>query len=211
MDPNLVTFLLINMLVAGIVGTLAVQHAIAHFRPKEKPAPKQPEALPKMLPAMKQQLLEEAEKKFRDQITQSTTQLERDLVKTTSELSSHVTKIGGDIISVEMQRYRESLESLRKQTEVIIKQAQQGVAQHQQTLDQHITTLTADLEAKTKADLDAYKEKMIASIDTKLSDAVSSFLVNTLQHNVDLGAQTDYMLAMLDEHKKDIVGEVTRD
>jgi hypothetical protein len=42
-------------------------------------------------------------------------------------------------------------------------------------------------------------------MDTKLADAVTSFLMETLQHNVDLGAQSAYLTAMLDEHKDELV------
>jgi len=37
---------------------------------------------------------------------------------------------------------------------------------------------------------------------------VASFLTETLQHNVDLGAQSAYLTAMLEEHKADFAKEV---
>jgi len=49
---------------------------------------------------------------------------------------------------------------------------------------------------------------MVAQIDTKLTDAVTSFLNETLQHNVDLGSQTDYIIGMLEEHKDTIAKEI---
>lgn len=207
MDPFLTTFLIINAILAGVAATIGIQHAIAHFKPKEEKKPTI-ESLPKMMPAMKKELLDEAEANFRKQIAQSTAQLEKDLAATTTELGTHVTKIGGDIIAVEMKRYRDSLEALRVQTEQIIKQAQTSVSEHQSTINERIDGLRGELEAKMKADLEAEKAHLSAQIDTKLADAVSSFLMDTLQHNVDLGAQTDYMISVLEEHKDEIAKEV---
>lgn len=210
MDPLLLIFLLINAVFVGVVATFATQHAIAHFRPTEEKKKAAPvEQLPKMLPEMKKQLLAEAEAKFRGQIETSTKQLEQDLQKTTSELETHVTKIGGQIIETEMKRYRDSLEALRVQTENIVKQAQAGVAQHQTDLNDRYTQTQAEMQEKLKADLAAEKEKLIAQADAKLSDAVLSFLMETLQHDVDLGAQTKYMMSVLDEHKDEIVKEMS--
>ena len=55
----------------------------------------------------------------------------------------------------------------------------------------------------------AEKQQLIAQIDTKLADAVTSFLVETLGHNVDLGAQSDYLISVLDEHKAEFTKRVT--
>ena len=60
----------------------------------------------------------------------------------------------------------------------------------------------------TAAELEAQKAQLIAQIDTKLADSVVAFLVETLQHDVDLGAQTQYLTKMLDEHKADFSGKV---
>ena len=61
---------------------------------------------------------------------------------------------------------------------------------------------------KMQAELEAQKAQLIAQIDTKLADSVVAFLVETLQHDVDLGAQTQYLTKMLDEHKADFSGKV---
>ena len=49
------------------------------------------------------------------------------------------------------------------------------------------------------------KEKLIQQIDTRLADAVTSFLIETLGHNVDLGAQNKYLIEMLEEHKPELI------
>ena len=208
MDSFLIIFLLLNAVILGIAGTLAVQYGLAHFRPKEKKVAPQDQPMPKMLPEMKKQLLAEAENKFRAQIDKSTVDLDKDIQKTATELSTHVTKIGGQIIDTEMQRYRESLDALRRQTEQIVKQAQTGVTDHQNELNNRYAEAQNELHEKLKADVAAEKEKLLAQIDSKLSDAVVSFLMETLQHNVDLGAQTNYIISVLEEHREEIVKEI---
>mgnify|MGYP003296595883 CR=1 FL=1 len=65
------------------------------------------------------------------------------------------------------------------------------------------------LIAKMKEDVAAEKARLIAQIDTKLADATVSFLLETLQHNVDLGAQTAYLTGVLEEHKDEFKKEVS--
>ena len=60
-----------------------------------------------------------------------------------------------------------------------------------------------EMKAKLSAEVVAEKERLIAQIDTKLGDAVTSFLIETLQYDVDLGAQTVYLTQMLETHKEE--------
>jgi hypothetical protein len=65
-----------------------------------------------------------------------------------------------------------------------------------------------EMKAKITQELEAEKERMLKQIDVKLGDAVGSFLVETLGHNVDLGSQTAYLAALLEEHKAEFAKEV---
>jgi antitoxin component of RelBE/YafQ-DinJ toxin-antitoxin module len=67
------------------------------------------------------------------------------------------------------------------------------------------------IKARIDQELTAERQKLVTQIDTKLADAVASFLNETLQHNVDLGGQTEYLLSMLEEHKADFIREVGSD
>ena len=55
------------------------------------------------------------------------------------------------------------------------------------------------------AEITAEKEVLIKLANAKLADAVASFLIETLGHNVDLGAQSAYLTEMLEEHKDEIL------
>ena len=207
MSTFLQIFLLINILLIGALATVAIQHALAHFRPHshdlEKPhaAAQQPPQLP---PAVKARLLAAAEHRFQTALEHSADQLERNLQTTTSQLNKQLEKLGSEIINDEMKRYRTSLDELRARTEISIGSAQTEIAQHQDDLKQKLAEHQAQLEAKLTEDVAAEKQRLIQQMDTKLADAVASFLLETLPHNVDLGAQSAYLTAMLDEHKAEI-------
>ena len=115
-----------------------------------------------------------------------------------------------------MKRYHESLDELRRQTEATIGSAQAEIIAHQADLTAKLSDRQAELEAalgirrveleaKMTDELATEKQLLAQQVDTKLGDAVASFLAETLQHNVDLGAQSAYLTAMLDEHKAELI------
>lgn len=202
-------FLIVNVFLIGIIATIAIQHAYAHFKPQphedEKPQPhphphtqSQTVHLP---PEVRSRLLQVAQTNFQTVLDHSAAALEHDLKTTTAQLDKQLEKLGTEIISSEMKRYRASLEELRQQTQENINNAQMDVAKHQTDLKAKFAERQAELEAKLTGEIAAEKERLIQQIDTKLADAVASFLVETLQHNIDLGAQSAYLTTMLEEHK----------
>lgn len=65
-----------------------------------------------------------------------------------------------------------------------------------------------ELDSNLEAELAKERELLIQQIDTKLGDAVGSFLINHLGTNVDLGAQTPYLMKLLEDHKDEFKREV---
>lgn len=187
-------FLLVNVFIIGALSTTAIRHAWAHFRPRQPKVEKptvQPVHLP---PEVKEQMLAKAQADFQSVLEKSTSELQKNLQGTTEELNKELEKLGGDVIKSETERYHTMLEALRTQAETVITTAQSDIKDHQ-----------TDLKTKLTDNVAAEQQRLIAQIDTKLADAVSSFLTETLQHNVDLGAQTPYMLATLEEHKAELI------
>ncbi|HET8709372.1 MAG TPA: hypothetical protein VFL85_03770 [Candidatus Saccharimonadales bacterium] len=195
---SLLIFLLIDAFIMGVLAATALRHGYAHFRPHEpeKPKPQVPQGghLP---PAVREQLLAEAQKNFQKVLDRSALELQQDLSATTTDVTKKLQQLGSDITAKELDRYHAELDKLRTQAEAAGTQAQDDLSQHQ-----------AELKAKLDADMAAEKERLSAQIDTKLADAVASFLLETLQHDVDLGAQTNYLTKMLDEHKADFTRKV---
>jgi F0F1-type ATP synthase membrane subunit b/b' len=203
--------LLVTFFLIGALSVTAARHAYAHFRPhqeEEKPRrlTSQPVHLP---PEVKERLLQSAEVKFQTILNHSAAELEYDLKTTVSRLNVRLEKLGSEIVGDEMKRYRMDLDQLRKQTEANIGGAQTEINQHQTELKAKIDERRAELEAKMIEEVAAEKQILVQQVDTKLADAVASFLNETLGHNIDLGAQGAYLTAMLEKHKEEIVKGIT--
>lgn len=205
MDIALQIFLLVNVFVIGAATALAIQHAYAYFNPP-KPEPKKPVRPDTPVPrAVREQLLAEATDRYQRAIESAGNELTDNLKTTTKQLDTQLAKLGNEIINEEMKRYREVLDELREQTKITIGNAQTTVADHQAELEKNFADRKAELEEKLDRDIAARKEQLISELDTKLADAVTSFLIETMGHNIDLGAQVPYLLATLDEHKEEII------
>lgn len=198
MSVGLLIFLLFDAFIMGALAVTALRHARAHFWPHEpehaKPSIPQGGHLP---PAVREQLLAEAQKNFEKVLGTAAVELQKDLAATTTDVTTQLQKLGSDITAKELDRYHAELDKLRVQAETTGTQAQDELVQHQ-----------ADLKAKLDADMAAEKDRLVAQIDTKLADAVASFLLETLGQNVDLGAQSAYLTKMLNEHKADFSRKV---
>lgn len=204
-------FLLINVFIMGALAATALRHAYAHFRPDHHDAEKshikaQKVQLP---PATRKHLLESAEEDFQSVLQKSTVELQRELQTTAAVLNKQLAKTGAEIVGYEMERYRTQLETLRKQADDAIGGAQKEVAQHQDDLKSKISETQLKIEAQLAEEMKVEKQRLIQQMDTKLADAVASFLTETLQHNVDLGAQSAYLTAMLEEHRSELIKGAT--
>lgn len=196
-------FLLVNVFLIGILTAVAARHAYAHFRPRKPVTPKPPMTVvdPVHLPTeVKTRLIHEAEANFLAVVNGSIGELQHDLKSTAMQLNKHLQMMGSEVSIVEKERYKAMLEALRQQTEKALADAQTEISQHE-----------VEMKAKLTEKVAAEQIRLIKQIDTKLGDAVASFLTETLQHNVDLGAQTAYLLATLEAHKEDFKREVGRD
>lgn len=193
-------FLIIDVFFVGVLVSVAVQHAIAHRQSKKQPAPSSaPVTANKdyVPPMMREQLVQQSQAKFQDALNNSATQLQNSLGVTASQLDQLLKQLGAEIVGNELERYRADIAKLRQQ-------AQADMGAIKTDIDAH----RSELEAQMQQQLTAEKERLLKQIDTKLADAVSSFLIETLQHNVDLGAQEAYLKTMLEEHKADFIKEV---
>lgn len=197
-------FLGLNLLAVGILGTLGIQAWLAHRNGKRAP---KTEAV-HLSPAAKAKLLQAAQIKFQNMLNRSAEDLQRDLGTTSNELNRKLGKLGDDIIENEMKRYRQTIDDLQKQAEKIIDETTVMMSGHQDELKAKLTDRQAKLEAKLQEELSVEKASVIALIDDKLSDSIASFLNETMQHEIDLGAQSDYLIHKLDEHKETLKQEI---
>lgn len=212
--------LVLTVLLIGVAATIAVQHAVAHYRPHphEEPQPK-PKETP-LPPEVKQKLLLVSQDKFQAVLDKTTTDLQHDLEITAAQMNHMLQKMATEVVGAEMKRYQSELSQLRTQSEGAIEGAKSEIDKHQDELKAELAKQQAELRAKfdeelaaerdkAMQELAADKERMAKLMDARLADAVASFLMETLPHNVDLGAQSAYLTAMLEEHKTELVRGVT--
>ena len=203
-------FLLTDVFFVGVLVAIAVRHAREHFRGSKASKAAEPPATPAsgstitptevLTPMMRDQLMRESERHFEASVSGAVAQLQQNLGATASELDQLLRRLGGEIVGNELERYRTELAQLRQQA-----QTELGTIKSQ--VDGH----KAELEKQVADELAAEKQRLISQIDTKLGDAVSSFLLDALQHNIDMGAQEEYLLQLLETHKDDFKREVEND
>ncbi len=215
MSPEFLQFFLFfNVFLIGVLTTVAARHAYAHFRPAkpEVKEPPRPATEVVHLPtAVRERLVNNAQVNFNDVVERSARELDDKLNATSIQLNKQLEQVGTEIINDEMKRYRQRLDELRSWTETSMGGAEKQIVRHQAELKAKLDERQVQLEKRLEEDMAAEKEAMVKRLDTKLADAVASFLVETLQHNVDLGAQSAYLTATLEEHKAELVKGVVNE
>lgn len=215
-------FLLVNVFFMGILASVAWRHARAHFKPPITPPKKTaPASVHKLhVPQdLRQKLIEDAEARFRSEMDHSAGQLQQNLETTTAQLTKHLEKLGSEIIQDEMKRYHDQIDQMRAQANTALSGAQSSIQTHQQDLEAKLLKREQEMEAAfnqrreqmeatMQNDIEAEKQKMREQLDTKLADAMASFLTETLQHDIDLGAQERYLIKQLEAHKEDFKREL---
>ena len=200
MNIFLVIFLLVDVLLIGIFAPYVVRHARAHFWHKAQESTAKPRTQMQnghLPPSVREQLLEDAQKNFQRVLNTSAKELQQDLEVTAGDIHKLVEKMGTEAVASELENYRTRLAELQKKTEEDMAGMRDTIAAQQE-----------ELKAKVAADIEAEKQRLLAQIDGRLADAVTSFLLDTLQHEVDLGAQQKYLVKMLEEHKEEFAKEV---
>lgn len=139
-------------------------------------------------------------------------QLQAELNERQAELEARLAKHHAELrtgfnerqekIEAELTRHQTELESSLKQREV-------SLAKVQTELDASLLQRKQELEAVLNDEMTKKRAFLASQLETKLNDAISSFLLQALPHNIDLGAQVPYITALLDEHKKELVEGVS--
>ena len=106
-------------------------------------------------------------------------------------------------IEAELTRHQDELE-------IALKERETSLAKLQTEIDNDLFSRRQQLETQLAEELAKKRAFLASQLETKLSDAVSSFLLEAMQHNIDLGAQAPYLSAMLEEHKAELVEGVAR-
>lgn len=194
MSIYLVIFLIFDAFILGIAATLALRHGLAHFKPEKHDAEKSIVANGHLSPEVKKQLQERATTNFENIIDKYSTQLQKDLRASEDNLHAGMEKLSAALVKLETDRFQAELTKLRQEAETADKNTEAALGEEK-------TKLEADL----KAAIEAEKQRRITQLDTKIADAVTSFLLEALGHEADLGAQEKYLLSQLNAHKAEII------
>lgn len=145
--------------------------------------------------------LAEVEKQARVELQQSAhnaaSQLHDAVKRTVEQVSMHVDETTQNTINQELEKYQVSLQALREQSITEFSKLQKD-------LDDKRVRMTEAMERVVKAELGRRVDKF----NTQLSDVVSSYIVESLGTQVDLGAQLPHIIQNLQKHKEDIKRDV---
>lgn len=207
-------FLILDALLIGIFIPIAIRHAYEHFKkPKEnivKHSTVSPQPI-RLSPEAREKLIQRTQANLQAIMDRAASEFEHNLTEVSNNLNRNFEKIASGIIVNETKRYQLTIANLIKQVEENSKNANTEFENNQASIGTELKNTEEKLETQLRAKIKEKQDKLIQDIDTKLADAVASFLTDTLQHNVDLGAQNEYLLATLEEHKEDLKGSVSDD
>ena len=183
--------------IAVIVLALAVALGVVWLeRGHKHPANAQAEGQPAkvtLTPEAAAKLQQELEAAYRQQIQNTTNQFAQDLSGTSAKLSEQVERLTTEVITTELEQYQAAMDQVRGIASKAAEQIQAAMAQQQ-----------AGLQKAVEEAVTAERDRRLAMIDDRLSQIISSYLVESLGSGVDLGAQADYIIQSLEQHKEEI-------
>lgn len=188
-------FLVVNVFLVGVGITYALYHFSVNIRPAKKE--QDPENVIKLSAKARQRLTQQAEESYREILNVTSSRLITELTGTASKLNREMDTSGEKIINEEMERFKQQLEEIHSATKIT-----------NETVVKEMVAYQNQLKERMQAEIEAEKARLTAQIDTKLADSVLAFLIDTLQHDIDLGAQTKYITETLEEHKAEFIGKV---
>ena len=193
MNIFLQIFLYIDVFVIGVAAALAVRHGREHLKTKKELKVVSPHPANEVIPKeIKQRLIEESEEKYRHILDQSSTRLTKELDETVERINKTVKNLAADIITKELEGFEKLFQDYKDKAD---KELEGTKAQ----TDQYHNELKLKLDEEAKQE----RQRLHELIDNKLADVVMSFLLEAMQHEVDLGAQTDYLMKQLEDHKEE--------
>ena len=172
----------------------------------------------------------EASGKLTQIVEASAGQFQAGMATIVKGLSSKTDETVGIAIGQELEKFSTSLDALRQQTIIEFTNLEKELDEKRTNVmgeieaykakaiaeaDEKRNTLNAEIEerrANVKAEVDAVvtkeSEARLEGFNARLNDVVSSYIAESLDKSVDLGAQTAYIIATLESHKEDIKKDI---
>lgn len=211
-------FLLVNVFIIGALVVVGAQHVYAHFHPEKRTVSKRPTDF-QLSQAMREQLIKEAQAHFEIVTNRGASDLARKLDGASDGMVGELHKLGEQAVLRQSQTFESArgqltgaAETAQTQLAGAAEAALQSIKQSTDGASAALTQRTDEFMKQLESELADVarerKEKLAGEIDTKLNDAVVSLLLETLGHEVDLGAQMPYIVARLNENKDALKAEV---
>jgi hypothetical protein len=135
---------------------------------------------------------------YEAKIVEATATFGEDLKATSGRLSEQVSRLTTNVIEEELEAYQKTLEGVRQTATEAMEKIRQAVEEQR-----------VELRKSMEADFASEKERLAAKFDTKLGDIVASYISESLGGGVDLGAQLQYVVNSLEEHKAELKKDLT--
>lgn len=124
-------------------------------------------------------------------------ELEDSIGKSYQDMSLQIEKAAAGIINGELEQYRQTIAQARE--------AAVGV-----TNDTHdlLARIRTDVEQRAHEAVSEEKQKVMRRIDTQLADVITTYLLDAMEENVDLGAQSEFIFRKLEERKEEMKQDI---
>lgn len=194
--------LILGLIAMVVINALSLMWAMKLNRQlNERPAPKVYEVKVDAQKVLADVDMTEIEKLTRQQLakvaSEAGARFKESLDNAVDGLSVRISDLTNNSLLGEFEKYQVSLQALRDQSI-------QEFSKLQAELDTRRTQLTEHLDKIIQAE----GEKRLGSLDARMNDVISSYLIESLGNQVDLGAQSAYIFDMLHEHKDEIKRDI---
>lgn len=194
--------LLIGIVVAACAAALSLLLLLRSERKADtKPAYKMYELQMQGNELLDEKAMQHIERQITDQFDQvihdAAKRLKQSLNQTLSKVEQEVNNELTGAATEEFASYRKSVMALTKQNNDQLASLQKDFDTWRQSFSTQLDQTMTQERARTAEEL-----------DRRINDVVSSYLLEALGNNVDLGAQAPYIMQALDAHKEDIKKDI---
>ena len=175
-----IIILIVNAIILGVVVGFAAYHARSHFA-KKQPAPRTPSNLPILPHDTRQRILDEAEDEYARVLEKTARELEKSLAATTTKLNAELGKLGGSIVSDEMQAYKSDIDHLRDETTRSISTAEAEIAVHQNEVRAKLAERQTSMERQL-TEHESQLSALIKAREARLAEHQARLDADLLEH-----------------------------
>jgi hypothetical protein len=124
--------------------------------------------------------------------------LQQDLRLTTSQLNEYMKSEITKKLQEEFAKYEESISDAKDLALASITKTQEAIEEQRQMMGQQLTQEVAN-----------EKTRLLKRFEDNMADIVNHYVLAAIGNQIDLNDQLEYILAELDENKKNIIEDIT--